>query len=138
MIIQSLKWVLAQGERYVNEYDYSGAWFSRYDGFSTNQEKDVIGTHEVIITQDGDHLEVRSRPGSASTLELSLDVAGWIVTGTWLEVTDPNGEYRGERFHGALQLVMDGGGALTGRWVGFDPFSGRFNAGDWVLTRMRG
>ncbi|SCL45720.1 hypothetical protein [Micromonospora peucetia] len=119
----------------MSEYDYSGTWFSRYNGFSTSQDKDVTVTHDVIITQDGDHLEVRSRPWSASTLKLSLDVTGWVVTGTWSEITDPNGEYRGQRFHGALQLVMDGGGVLTGRWVGFDPFSSRFNTGEWVLAR---
>ena len=91
------------------------------------------------LSKHRDRLTVRSLPGSAlSTLTMDLVVDGNVITGTWVEQTEPEGYYRGARYHGAIQLLAEPTGRkLSGKWVGF----GRgmeMNTGPWDLIFLDG
>ncbi|MFI6066538.1 XRE family transcriptional regulator [Micromonospora sp. NPDC051227] len=100
---------------------YEGVWLSRYQFHSSGREGFFAGQHFVVVLQHGDQLTVRSPPGSASSsLSMDLTVDGAVVTGTWVEQTDPAGYYRGARYHGAIQLLVEPTGRrMAGKWVGF-------------------
>src|SRR5262249_38651468 len=73
------------------------------------------------VLQHGDRLTVRSLPASAeSSLTMDLTVDGSVVTGTWAEQTDVAGYYRGARYHGAIQMLVEPTGhEMGGKWIGF-------------------
>ena len=87
------------------------------------------------MLQHGDRLTARSLPGSASSsLSLDLTVDGAVVTGTWVEQTDPTGYYRGARYHGAIQLIAEPTGRrMAGKWIGFGKDMD-VNTGPWELV----
>jgi hypothetical protein len=113
---------------------YSGVWFSRYEYGSSGRDSTYVGEHYVLLLQHGDRLTVRSLPGSAEgELTMDLTVEGNVVTGTWVEVTNAHGYYRGARYHGAIQLLADPTGRrLAGMWVGFGK-DHDVNTGPWTL-----
>ena len=113
---------------------YEGVWLSRYQYHSSGRGESFAGQHFVVVLQHGDRLTVRSLPGSAaSSLSLDLTVDGTVVTGTWVEQTDPAGYYRGARYHGAIQLLAEPTGRrMAGKWVGFGKDMD-VNTGPWEL-----
>jgi hypothetical protein len=115
--------------------NYSGVWLSTYEYYSSGREDTFNGRHYVVMLQHGDRLTVRSLPGSSdSPLNMDLTVEGNVVTGTWVEQTAADSYYRGARYHGAIQLLVEPTGRrMTGKWVGF----GRqmeINTGPWDLV----
>ncbi|MFY1680566.1 helix-turn-helix domain-containing protein [Micromonospora sp. WMMD730] len=114
---------------------HEGVWLSRYQYHSSSRGESFAGQHFVVVLQHGDRLTVRSLPGSAaSSLSLDLSVDGAVVTGTWVEQTDPAGHYRGARYHGAIQLLVEPTGRrMAGKWVGFGKDMD-VNTGPWELT----
>ncbi|MGV9215648.1 XRE family transcriptional regulator [Micromonospora sp. RB23] len=114
---------------------YEGVWLSRYQYHSSGRSQSFAGQHFVVVLQHGDRLTVRSLPASAaSSLSLDLTVDGGVVTGTWVEQTDPAGYYRGARYHGAIQLLAEPTGRrMAGKWVGFGKDMD-VNTGPWELT----
>lgn len=115
--------------------NYSGLWLSRYEYESSSRGGTFMGQHYVLVMHHGNRLSVRSVPDSdRGELTMDLTVDGRIVTGTWVEVTATNGYYRGARYHGAIQLVVEPGGRhMAGKWVGFNRDLG-VDAGPWTLT----
>ncbi|MEU5782838.1 helix-turn-helix domain-containing protein [Micromonospora lupini] len=113
---------------------HEGVWLSRYQYHSSGRAESFAGQHYVVVIQHGDRLNVRSLPGSApSSLSLDLTVDGSVVTGTWVEQTDPGGYYRGARYHGAIQLMAEPTGRrMAGKWVGFGKDMD-VNTGPWEL-----
>ncbi|MFF5070057.1 helix-turn-helix domain-containing protein [Micromonospora olivasterospora] len=114
---------------------YAGVWLSRYQYYSSGRGESFAGQHFVVVLQHGDRLTARSLPGSAaSSLSLDLTVDGSVVTGTWVEQTDPGGYYRGARYHGAIQLLAEPTGRrMAGKWVGFGKDMD-VNTGPWDLV----
>lgn len=87
---------------------FEGVWLSRYQYYSSGRGESFAGQHFVVLLQHGDRLTARSLPGSAaSSLSLDLTVDGSVITGTWVEQTEPAGYYRGARYHGAIQLLAE-------------------------------
>jgi hypothetical protein len=114
---------------------YGGVWLSRYEYHSSSRDGSFAGLHYVVVLQHGNRLTVRSLPESAAgQLSMDLTVDGNVLTGTWVEDTNPAGHYKGARYHGAIQLLAEPTGRrLAGKWVGF----GRemdVNTGPWTLT----
>jgi transcriptional regulator with XRE-family HTH domain len=113
---------------------YSGVWKSRYEYYSSSRGATFASLHYVVLLHRGDRITVRSLDGSADsqvTMDLTLD--GNVVTGSWVEDTDPTGHYRGARYHGALQLLAEPTGRrMVGKWVGFGK-EGDVNTGPWTL-----
>ncbi|MEU7823920.1 XRE family transcriptional regulator [Catellatospora sp. NPDC049133] len=115
--------------------NHSGIWLSRYEYHSSGREGTFVGVHYVVVLQHGDRLTVRSLPGSSdSPLTLDLTVDGNVVTGTWVEQTAVDGYYRGARYHGAIQLLVEPTGRrMAGQWVGFGKEMD-VNTGPWELV----
>ncbi|WP_328410322.1 XRE family transcriptional regulator [Nocardia sp. NBC_00403] len=114
---------------------HNGVWLSRYEYYSTGRDATFTAVHHVVVLQHDDRLTVRSLPGSAaSSLEMDLTVDGNVATGTWSERTAPEGYYRGARYHGAIQLLVElTGTRMAGKWVGFGK-SFDINSGPWELV----
>lgn len=114
---------------------YSGVWFSRYEYYSSGRDATFTAAHYVVILQHDNRLTVRSLPGSSpSTLEMDLTVDGHVTTGTWSELTAPDGYYRGARYHGSIQLLIElTGSRMAGKWVGFGK-NFEVNTGPWELV----
>ncbi len=115
--------------------NYSGVWLSRYEYFSSSRVASFTGLHYVVLLQHGDRLTVRSLPGSAdSQLSMDLTIDGNVITGTWVEQTSPAGYYRGARYHGAIQMLVEPTGRrMVGKWVGFGKEMD-INTGPWELV----
>lgn len=117
--------------------NYSGVWLSQYDYHSSGRAKTLTGKHYVVLLQHGNRITVRSLPGASSnpdsplTMDLTLD--GSVVTGTWVEQTATDGYYRGARYHGAIQMLVEPTGTrMVGKWVGFGKDMDT-NTGPWEL-----
>lgn len=115
--------------------NYSGVWLSRYEYFSSGRDAAFTGEHYVVVLQHGDRLTVRSLPGSSdSPLTMDLTVDGNVVTGTWVEQTAQEGYYRGARYYGAIQMLVEPTGRrMVGKWVGFGKDMD-VNTGPWELV----
>jgi hypothetical protein len=110
-------------------------WLSRYEYFSSGRGETFTGLHHVVLLQHGDRLTVRSLPGSAdSSLTMDLTVDGNVITGTWVEQTAEDSYYRGARYHGAIQMLVEPTGRrMAGKWVGFGKEMD-VNTGPWELV----
>lgn len=120
--------------RVVGRGNYGGVWLSRYEYYSSGRGATFTGVHHVIVLQHDDRLTVRSLPGSAaSTLSMDMTVDGPVITGVWVEQTEVDGYYRGARYHGAIQMLVEPTGRrMTGKWVGFGKEMD-INTGPWSL-----
>jgi len=118
-----------------NSANYSGIWLSRYEYYSSGRDATFTAVHHVVVLQHDDALTVRSLPGSAvSSMEIDLSVDGNVATGTWTERTASDGYYRGAKYHGAIQLLVDlAGTRMAGKWIGFGK-SFDINSGPWELV----
>jgi hypothetical protein len=117
--------------------NYSGVWLSRYEYFSSGRDSSFIGMHYVVVLQHGNRLTVRSLPEASSNpdspLTMDLTVDGSVITGTWVEQTATDGYYRGARYHGAIQMLIEPTGTrMAGKWVGFGKDMD-VNTGPWEL-----
>jgi hypothetical protein len=119
--------------------NHSGVWLSRYEYFSSGRDAAFVGQHYVVVLQHGDRLTVRSLPGSSdSPLTMDLTVDGNVITGTWVEQTAPESYYRGARYHGAIQMLVEPTGRrMVGKWVGFGKEMD-VNTGPWELIFQDG
>ncbi|MEU6341892.1 XRE family transcriptional regulator [Streptomyces sp. NPDC046977] len=115
--------------------NYTGVWLSQYEYFSSGRSGSFTGLHYVVLLQHGNRVTARSLPGSSdSPLTMDLELDGHVVTGTWTEQTATDGYYRGARYHGAIQLLVEPTGRrMSGKWVGFGKAFG-VNTGPWELV----
>lgn len=115
--------------------DHTGVWLSTYEYYSSGRSGDFKNSHYVVLLQRDDRATVRSLNGpEKSLLTMEFQVRGNVITGTWEEVTEKEGYYRGASYFGAIQLLSDPTGRrLTGKWVGFGKES-ETNTGPWTLT----
>jgi hypothetical protein len=127
--------VQPQGDPQAGHRNYSGVWLSQYEYFSSGRDAAYTGKHYVVLLQHGNRLTVRSLPGSSdSPLTMDLEIDGHVATGTWTEQTATEGYYRGARYHGAIQLLVEPTGRrMTGKWVGFGK-EFDVNTGPWQLV----
>ncbi|BDD73001.1 hypothetical protein GCM10023177_39720 [Streptomyces violaceoruber] len=120
--------------------NYSGVWLSTYEFYSSGRGETFTGKHYVVLLQHGNRLNARSLPGASlnpdSPLTLDLQLDGNTVTGTWTEQTAGDGYYRGARYFGAVQLLVEPTGRrMAGKWVGFGK-EFDVNTGPWELRLM--
>lgn len=121
--------------------NYSGIWLSTYEFVSSGRDNAVFtGKHYVVLLQHGNRLTGRSLPNGSlnpdSPLTLDLQIDGATVTGTWTEQTASEGYYRGARYFGALQMLVEPTGRrMAGKWVGFGK-EFDVNTGPWELRLM--
>lgn len=117
--------------------NFSGVWLSRYEYHSSGRGQSFVAQHYVVLLQHGNRITARSlphgstNPDSPLTLDLTLDAS--VVTGTWVEQTASDGYYRGARYHGAIQMLVEPTGTrMSGKWVGFGKDMD-INSGPWEL-----
>ncbi|EYT79023.1 DNA-binding protein [Streptomyces sp. Tu 6176] len=121
--------------------NYTGVWLSTYEYVSSGRGNQVFpGKHHVVLLQHGNRLTGRSLPHGSlnpdSPLTLDLQVDGSTVTGTWTEQTASEGYYRGARYFGAVQMLVEPTGRrMAGKWVGFGK-EFDVNTGPWELRLM--
>jgi transcriptional regulator with XRE-family HTH domain len=109
----------------------TGVWVSRYEYYSSSRDGTFANSHHVLVVQTGDAVTVRSLHGSVLTMNLTADAE--MLTGTWREVTNPDGYYRGATYHGAIQMIVGPTGRrMEGKWLGFGK-EGEINTGPWRL-----
>jgi hypothetical protein len=125
----------AQPAQPAHRGNYSGVWRSRYEYYSSGRGDTFTSEHYMVILQHGTRLTVRSLPGSAdSSVTMDLTVDGNVITGTWVEQTAEAGYYRGARYHGAIQMLVEPTGRrMAGKWVGFGKEMD-VNTGAWDLV----
>jgi hypothetical protein len=118
----------------IERPNLTGPWRSRYEyGEGKSSE------HIVDLRQDGLKVNGSSRPDpTGSELFLHLLLRGnsklW---GEWDEHTSPRGEYRGQKFHGALYLILkDEATRAEGLWLGPNRDDSHINTGKWTLEKQ--
>lgn len=112
----------------------NGIWLSRYEYESSGRGGWFTNSHYVMVLQRGARLQVRSLPGTTpGRVLMDLTANGQVITGTWIEETNPHGYYQGAVYHGAIQMLLEPSARkMNGKWVGF----GRefdLNTGPWSL-----
>jgi len=115
----------------------TGIWLSSYQYVSTTLGP-IERHHHVTVHENSDgQVTIASIENSNDSLvRLDLVRERQALTGTWTEYTAVDGHYRGARYHGAIQLVVDPTGrSARGRWVGYDR-SGEVDSGPWELTLL--
>jgi hypothetical protein len=113
----------------------TGIWRSAYTFVSSSRGgKALTSEHYCMVIQHGNRIQVRSLPGTATgrvTMELAID--GQVITGTWEELTDPDGYYKSSTYSGAIHMLLDHTGhRMKGKWLGFDR-DGGIQDGPWQL-----
>jgi hypothetical protein len=101
--------------------DFSGIWRSDYTYHNSDQDKDFLSQHYVrLYVKDNQLIAESVSDLNESYMLARFSVDGDIVTGSWQEVTDPQGNYQGTIYHGAAQLILsEDKKSLKGKWVGF-------------------
>jgi hypothetical protein len=114
----------------------TGIWRSTYSIVSSSRgDKTFTYEHYCMVIQHGNRIQVRSLPGTAAgRLTMDLAINGQIITGTWEELTDPDGYYKSSTYSGAIHMLLDPTGhRMTGKWLGYSR-DGVVNDGPWVLN----
>lgn len=116
----------------------TGIWESRCTYESSSRGTRQVDLAYLSLIHAGDEITAYSLDGTVTdggAVRLKLTVRARVVTGTWEQVTGAASYYRGQTFHGALQLQLEASGSrMVGAWVGF----GRafdVNTGPWELIR---
>jgi hypothetical protein len=114
----------------------SGFWRSVCTYESSSRGEVLTDERDVVFSVLGSRVRGGSLPGpSPSRLEMDLEARGRMLTGTWLEETDPDGYYGGITFRGAVQfIVSEDRQSMSGRWVGHSRNLTEVNTGTWTLT----
>lgn len=101
--------------------NFSGIWLSDYTYHSSSKDEKLVSQHYVRVYPKGNELVIESVPEVNDSYMLArFSVDGDVATGSWQEVTDPKGDYKGTIYHGAAQLIISKDGkSLKGQWVGF-------------------
>jgi hypothetical protein len=115
--------------------DFSGIWLSNYVYHSSSSDEDRTSQHYMRILQEGDTIVFESIPelnDSYMVARFTLDDN--VATGSWQEVTDTQGEYKGAVYHGAAQMIIaDDRKTLEGKWVGFGKQM-EVKTGPWTIS----
>lgn len=93
----------------MSELSFTGKWISEYSYHKGDEL--VTSSHVLELDEVDGHIRAESLPpkddkpdGSIVTLWLAHDPENRVLTGKWREVTDRDGTYRGDVFHGSLQF----------------------------------
>jgi hypothetical protein len=120
------------------DYDFSGVWRSTY--WYTSQRRgpgEFESSHTMMVQRRGNQLVFQSLPNDENSfLLIRLRLDGRIASGGWEESTSPMGHFKGERFYGPIQLILDEGGkAFRGMWLGIGR-SLKVKAGRWEIEHV--
>jgi hypothetical protein len=120
------------------KYDFSGVWRSRYHYVSNRRGPgDFVSEHLVMAQRRGNKLVFQSLPaedGSFMLVRLTLD--GRLASGGWEETSSSAGPFKGARFYGPIQLVLDEDGkAFRGMYLATGQLM-HTKAGEWEIVHL--
>jgi hypothetical protein len=124
----------------------SGIWHCRYWYPSNNHDGEDISEYMVDLHQKDNKLTMTSLPtDDGSYMTVKLSVVGDLATGSWIENTAPEKEFKGMIYSGALQLIIsEDGQRMEGKWVGNgrekigeNEYEQRIYTGKWELVRAK-
>jgi hypothetical protein len=118
------------------EYDFSGVWRNTYHYTSERRGPgEYQSTHYMMAQRRGNQVVFQSMPAKdESFLLVRLRLDGRLATGSWEENSSPTGPFKGTRFYGAIQLVLDEDGkAFRGMWLGVGKKM-QVKAGKWEIV----
>lgn len=100
--------------------DLPGIWRCRYWFPSNVHPGEDVSEYHVRIEHTGDGFALHSLPNEeGSYMQIHFIVESNLATGTWLEDTAPNGEFKGMVYSGVFQLIIDEDmKRMIGSWVG--------------------
>lgn len=129
-------WALPESKAKGARGPLTGIWRSTYTYVSSSRgNKTFSGEHYVMVIQHGNRIQIRSLPKTAAgrvTMDLTID--GQVITGTWEELTDPDGYYKASTYSGAIHMLLDHTGhRMKGKWLGFNR-DGGISDGPWILN----
>lgn len=120
------------------EYDFSGVWRNTY--WYTSERRgpgEYSSVHQMMAQRRGNQVVFESLPspdGSFLLVHLRLDDR--LASGGWEETSSPDGPFKGARFYGPLQLVLDENGkAFRGMWLGIGR-NMRVKSGRWEIAHL--
>jgi len=93
----------------LKDLDFSGIWTSIYWYTSSRRGPgEYTSVHQLMAQRRGNQVIFESLPndeGSFVLIRLKLD--GRLANGGWEETSSPDGPFKGARFYGPMQLVLD-------------------------------
>jgi hypothetical protein len=115
-------------------YQYEGIWNSEYTYFNLYRNVDMVSQHYVRMHREGKLLLVEGIKGAnKSYLVLRLTLDGDLATGSWQEVTDPEGDFKGVVYNGVAQfIVTKDHQILEGKWLAAGQ-AHKINNGTWTI-----
>jgi hypothetical protein len=103
----------------ASKHDFSGMWRCTYWYPSNEKPGEETSEYYTVARQQGDKLTFESLPNRPNYMVVNLTTEGSLATGNWVEDTDPNGEFEGMQYSGAVQLLISKDGQhMDGAWVG--------------------
>lgn len=120
---------------------FEGTWHCTHWYPSNTHSGEDMSECDVEAHQDGKQLVLQSRPAEdGSYLLLRLTIDDDLATGTWHEVTAPEGHFHGIQYSGAMQmLVSKDGKKMEGKWAGigmnYERNKPEIYTGRWELAR---
>lgn len=116
----------------------TGIWESRCTYHSSSRDETFVDLSHLMLIHSANEITAHSIRGSVTdggSIIMRLETRGRVVTGTWEQTTGAESYYRGQLFHGAVQLQVEASGTrMKGAWTGFgSDFD--VNTGPWELIR---
>lgn len=109
-----------------------GTWHSVREPETGDTAHVLADERDVTLSLSGSTARVRSLPGSASRLEMDLDLSRRPgIAGNWAQRDDPGSPVL---IGTALFVLADGGRSMAGKCTGGDPSLPHLNMGTWTLT----
>ena len=102
------------------EYDFSGVWRCTYWYISDRRGPgEYESTHQMMAQRRGNRVVFESLPsGDGSFLLVHLRLDDRLASGGWEETASRSGPFKGTRFYGPVQLVLDEDGkAFRGMYL---------------------
>jgi len=125
------------------QHDFNGMWRCAY-WYPSNQKpgEQEVSEYYCKASQRGDKIVFES-VADQPHMVVNVTVDHSLATGNWVENTDPNGEFEGLEYSGAIQLLVSKDGTrFDGMWVGVGreklddgSYEPRIYSGKWELVR---
>ncbi len=128
----------------MNTHNFSGKWVSTQWYPNVTDDQEMAYTHQMEAHQRGDKLVLESVVDpKRSHMNINLTIDRNLATGSWTDMTLPDGEYEGMTYSGAMQLIIsEDGRQMGGQWVGIGreklddgSFEPHIYNGKWRIVR---
>jgi hypothetical protein len=137
--------IMANEKHSSDSRDFSGIWRCSYR-YPSNQRpgEQNVSEYYMQAKQRGDKLTLESIKSKPNHMVVNITISESLATGTWVENTDPDKEFAGLEYSGAMQLIIQNDGtSMVGAWVGIGretlpdgTFEPRIYTGPWEMHRV--